>query len=130
MLQNVAAEIVTCYERARLAREKSERAINKECKAEFLAAEDHWLGLALSYERAVVASLLGSDHERQDCYCVFDGIGRSHCRRHFVHRFCTYSGRPGEGFHGGCGRETDRGYGSVHRAFRCVEGPRLHAGRL
>ena len=44
MLQNVAAEIITCYERARLAREKSERAINKECKAEFLAAEDHWLG--------------------------------------------------------------------------------------
>jgi tripartite tricarboxylate transporter family receptor len=75
------------------------------------------------------ASLLGGDHERQDCYCVFDNIGPSHGSWHLVHRLCTDSRRPGEDFHGGCGRETDRGHACVHRAFRCVEGPRLQAGR-
>ena len=65
MLQNVAAEIITCYERARLAREKSERAINKESKAEFLAAEDHWLGLALSYERQHALSRTVAEFDRR-----------------------------------------------------------------
>jgi hypothetical protein len=65
ILQNVAAEIITCYERARLAREKSERAINKECKAEFLAAEDHWLGLALSYERQHALSRTVAEFDRR-----------------------------------------------------------------
>ena len=51
MLQNLAAEIINCYERARQAREKADRAINREFKAEFLAAEGRWLALALSYER-------------------------------------------------------------------------------
>jgi hypothetical protein len=51
MLQKVAAEIITCYERFRLAREKSEQAGNKESMADFTAAEDHWLLLASSYER-------------------------------------------------------------------------------
>jgi hypothetical protein len=51
MLQNLAAEIIKCYERARLAREKSERAINDAFRADFLAAESRWLALAHSYER-------------------------------------------------------------------------------
>lgn len=50
MLQNLAAEIINCYERARLAREKAERAINDDFKADFLAAEGRWLALAHSYE--------------------------------------------------------------------------------
>jgi hypothetical protein len=45
MLQSLAAEIVHCYERARLAREKAERAINGEFRAEFHAAEGRWLAL-------------------------------------------------------------------------------------
>jgi hypothetical protein len=65
MLQNVAAEIVTCYERARLAREKSERAINKECKAEFLAAEGRWLALAESYERRHALSRTLSEFDQR-----------------------------------------------------------------
>src|SRR5262249_53195484 len=51
MLQNLAAEIIHCYERARQAREKAELAINDEFRADFLAAEDRWLALACSYER-------------------------------------------------------------------------------
>ena len=51
MLQNLAAEIIHCYERARLAREKAERAVNDEFRDEFYAAEGRWLALALSYER-------------------------------------------------------------------------------
>jgi hypothetical protein len=51
MLQNLAAEIINCYERARQAHEKAERAINEDFKAEFLAAEGRWLALAVSYER-------------------------------------------------------------------------------
>jgi hypothetical protein len=51
MLQNVAAEIIACYERARLACEKSEHAIDKEFKAELPAAEDNWLALTLGYAR-------------------------------------------------------------------------------
>jgi hypothetical protein len=50
MLQNLAAEIINCYERARRAREKAERAINDEFKADVLAAEARWLALANSYE--------------------------------------------------------------------------------
>ena len=51
MLQNLAAEIINCYERARHACEKAERAINDNCKADFLAAEGRWLALAYSYEQ-------------------------------------------------------------------------------
>src|SRR6516164_4181517 len=50
MLQNLAAEIINCYERARLAREEAERASNDDFKADFLAAEGRWLALAHSYE--------------------------------------------------------------------------------
>jgi hypothetical protein len=50
MLQNIAAEISNCYERARQAREKAERAINDEFRADFLAAERRWLALANSYD--------------------------------------------------------------------------------
>lgn len=48
MLQNLAAEIINCYERARQAREKAERATSLEFRAEFYAAEGRWLALALS----------------------------------------------------------------------------------
>jgi hypothetical protein len=51
MLQNLPAEIINCYERARQAREKAELAINDGFKADFLAAEGRWLALALSYDR-------------------------------------------------------------------------------
>lgn len=50
MSQNLAAEVINCYERARQAREKAERAINDDFKADFLAAEGRWLALAHSYE--------------------------------------------------------------------------------
>jgi hypothetical protein len=50
MLQNLAAEIINCYERARQAREKAERAINDNFRADFLAAERRWLALANSYD--------------------------------------------------------------------------------
>jgi hypothetical protein len=49
--------------------------------------------------------------------------------RHFVHRFRTHSGRPGHELQGGCGSGTGQSGGRVHRAFRCIEGPRLQAGR-
>ena len=45
MRQNLAAEIINCYERARQARQKAEVAINEEFKTDFLAAEAagcHW----------------------------------------------------------------------------------------
>jgi hypothetical protein len=51
MLQNLAAEIIHCYERARQAREKAELAANDEFKADFLEAEGRWLALAHSYGR-------------------------------------------------------------------------------
>jgi hypothetical protein len=51
MLENMTAEIIHCYERARLAREKAERALNDGFKAEFIEAEKRWLALAYSYER-------------------------------------------------------------------------------
>jgi hypothetical protein len=50
MLQNLAAEIISCYERARQASEKAERARSDQFKADFLAAESRWLALAYSYE--------------------------------------------------------------------------------
>jgi hypothetical protein len=50
MLQNLAEKIINCYERARQAREKAERAINDEFRADFLAAERRWLALADSYD--------------------------------------------------------------------------------
>jgi hypothetical protein len=51
VLQNVAAEITTCYECARQARENAEIAGSDELKAELLAAERRWLALARSYEQ-------------------------------------------------------------------------------
>ena len=51
MLQSLAAEVVYCYERARQAREKAERAPNDEFKTDFLEAESRWLSLAESYEQ-------------------------------------------------------------------------------
>jgi hypothetical protein len=50
VLQNVAAEITDCYERARQAREKAEIASSDDLRAELLAAESRWLALAQSYE--------------------------------------------------------------------------------
>jgi hypothetical protein len=50
MLQNLAAEIINCYERARHPRERAERARSDQFKADFLAAEGRWLALAYSYE--------------------------------------------------------------------------------
>ena len=49
MVQNLAAEVLKCYERARLAGERAERA-NDDFKADFLAAECRWLVLAQTYE--------------------------------------------------------------------------------
>jgi hypothetical protein len=46
MLQNLAADIINCYERARQARDKAERAISDAFKADFVAAEGRWLALA------------------------------------------------------------------------------------
>ena len=43
VLQNLAAQIINCYERARQAREKADRAINDEFRAEFYAAEGRWV---------------------------------------------------------------------------------------
>jgi hypothetical protein len=51
VLENDAAEMTTCYDCARQAREKAEMAITDELKAEFLAAESRWLALARSYEQ-------------------------------------------------------------------------------
>ena len=55
MLQNLAAEIINCYEHARLAHEKADRAINEEFKADFLAAEGP-LGAASAYCLYICAS--------------------------------------------------------------------------
>jgi hypothetical protein len=51
MLENLSAEIINCYERARQAREKADRAKSEEFKADFLEAEKRWMALAHSYER-------------------------------------------------------------------------------
>jgi hypothetical protein len=66
MAQNLVTEIGHCYERARQAREKAERAINAKLKAEFLAAESQWLALAHSYEEEYgwSRSLAGVDRRR------------------------------------------------------------------
>ncbi len=65
MLQHLAAEIINCYERARQAREKAERAINDEFRADFLAAEGRWLALALSYERQHQLSRIVDEFDRR-----------------------------------------------------------------
>ncbi len=49
MAQNLAAEVIKCYERARLAGERAERT-SDDFKADFLAAERRWLVLAQTYE--------------------------------------------------------------------------------
>jgi hypothetical protein len=51
MLQSLPAEIIYCYERARLARNLAARAFNDRFKADFVAAERRWMALAQSYER-------------------------------------------------------------------------------
>lgn len=51
MLQNLAAEIVYCYERAQQAREKAKRAISDSLRTDLLEAEQRWMALAHSYER-------------------------------------------------------------------------------
>jgi hypothetical protein len=65
MLQSLPAEIISCYERARRAREKADRAINDEFRAEFLAAEGRWLALALSYERQHQLSRTVAEFDRR-----------------------------------------------------------------
>jgi hypothetical protein len=65
MLQNLAAEIINCYERAQQAREKAERATNDSFKADFLAAEGRWLALALSYERQHQLSRTVAEFDRR-----------------------------------------------------------------
>jgi hypothetical protein len=65
MLQNLTAEIMNCYERARQAREKAECAISAEFKAEFLAAESQWLALAESYDNQQRLSLAVTEFERR-----------------------------------------------------------------
>ena len=54
MLQNVAAEIIHCYERARQAREKAD-----------LAAESRWLALAESYEQYRSRTISGFEPPRK-----------------------------------------------------------------
>jgi hypothetical protein len=49
----LAAEIVRCHERARQARQRAERAINDQLKADLLAAEGRWLALALRRRMAL-----------------------------------------------------------------------------
>lgn len=65
MLQNLSAEIIHCYERARKAREKAERARDEKFKAEFLASESRWLALAHSYERQHQLSRTVAEFARQ-----------------------------------------------------------------
>ena len=65
MLQNLAAEIINCYERARLAREEAERASNDDFKADFLAAEGRWLALAHSYELQHRLSRIVAEFDRR-----------------------------------------------------------------
>jgi hypothetical protein len=65
MVQNLAAEIINCYERARLARERAEHT-NDDFKADFLAAERRWLVLALTYEHQHrLSSIAGFDRLRK-----------------------------------------------------------------
>jgi hypothetical protein len=51
LLQTLAAEVIRCHERAQQARQKAERAVDDQLKADLLATEGRWLALALSYER-------------------------------------------------------------------------------
>jgi hypothetical protein len=64
VLQNLP-EIIHCYERARLAREKAELAVNDEFKADFLDAESRWLALAQSYERQQALSRTATEFDRR-----------------------------------------------------------------
>jgi hypothetical protein len=65
VLPNVAAEITSCYECARQAREKAEIALYDELKAEFLAAESRWLALARSYEQQHQTSRTVAEFDRR-----------------------------------------------------------------
>ena len=77
---NLAAEIIFCYERARLAREKAEAAINDDFRAEFLAAEGRWLALALSYERQHQLSRTIDEFERRRKEGAITRLLREHRR--------------------------------------------------
>jgi PAS domain S-box-containing protein len=50
VLQNLSDEIKLCYERAAQAKERADRALDPEAKADFLNMERRWLRLAHSYE--------------------------------------------------------------------------------
>jgi hypothetical protein len=65
MLENLAAEIIHCYERARQAREKAKVASSDEFRADFIAAESRWLALAYSYERQHQLSRTVSEFDRR-----------------------------------------------------------------
>jgi hypothetical protein len=65
MLQNLAAEIINCYERARQSRERAERAVDDRFKADFLAAEARWLSLAHSYEQQHRLSITVAEFDRR-----------------------------------------------------------------
>jgi hypothetical protein len=61
MLQNLAAETINRYERARRAREKAEHATNDGFRADFLAAERRWLALGSSYDLRSSPTVAGFD---------------------------------------------------------------------
>ncbi len=50
MLQNLSEEISLCYERAAEAKQRADRLLDPEAKADFLNMERRWLLLARSYE--------------------------------------------------------------------------------
>jgi hypothetical protein len=64
LLQTLATEVIKCHQRARQARQKAERAINDQLKADLLAAEGRWLALALSYERQYQLSRNVDEHRK------------------------------------------------------------------
>jgi hypothetical protein len=65
VLQNLPAEIVYCYERARQAREKAECAATEALRTDFLAVANGWLLLAHSYEHQHRLSRTVSEFERR-----------------------------------------------------------------
>ena len=52
MLQNLSDDIRECYRHAEECRRRAEEARDVETRADFLAMESRWLGLAHSYEFA------------------------------------------------------------------------------
>jgi hypothetical protein len=70
MLETISAEIIYCRERARLAREKADKA---EAKNDYLAAEARWLALARSYEQHDRLSKVLGGKERKEASPVSRG---------------------------------------------------------